>query len=238
MAGKKTTPAQERQQIKREWAAKLRRNGHVLTWKFQRGVVAIGSPSTSAPASTALAASRSPVPVPVPTASGGPATSGARQGRGADDPLPPPFDPETEAGRQRGRRRLAPGRRPWSRTCLHGERYGPAAAGGSNEALANSMAASGYGWTGSQTTCLDELWTRESGFDDEAANLTSDARGIAQNINGWSADYQPGDASQQIAWGLSYVAGRYGSPCAAWSHEEAVSWRPRQPHRGQWQRDR
>ena len=100
----------------------------------------------------------------------------------------------------------------------------PAAAGGSNEALANSMAASGYGWTGSQATCLDELWTRESGFDAYAANPTSDARGIAQNINGWSADYQPGNASQQIAWGLSYVAGRYGSPCGAWSHEEAMSW--------------
>src|SRR5260370_42305956 len=33
---------------------------------------------------------------------------------------------------------------------------------GSNEALANQVAASGYGWTGSQTTCLDRLWTRES----------------------------------------------------------------------------
>ena len=113
---------------------------------------------------------------------------------------------------------------------VHGHTTPPAATasasvtGGSNEALANSMAASGYGWTGGQTTCLDELWTRESGFDAYAANPTSDARGIAQNINGWSADYQPGNASQQIAWGLSYVAGRYGSPCAAWSHEEAVSW--------------
>ncbi len=97
--------------------------------------------------------------------------------------------------------------------------------GGSNEALANCMAAAApYGWTGAQTTCLDELWTRESGFDDEAANPTSDARGIAQDINGWSADYEPGNAPQQISWGLSYIAGRYGSPCAAWSHEEAVSW--------------
>jgi hypothetical protein len=108
----------------------------------------------------------------------------------------------------------------------HGHTPGPAApaAGGSNEALANSMAASGYGWTGSQATCLDELWTRESGFNDEAANPTSDARGIAQNINGWSADYEPGNAAQQVAWGLSYVAGRYGTPCGAWSHEEAMSW--------------
>lgn len=92
----------------------------------------------------------------------------------------------------------------------------------SNEALANSMAAS-YGWTGGQATCLDELWTHESGFDAYAANSTSDARGIPQNISGWSASYQPGNAGQQIAWGLSYIKGRYGSPCAAWSFEMSHS---------------
>ena len=91
--------------------------------------------------------------------------------------------------------------------------------GGSNEALANSMAASGYGWTGQQATCLDELWTEESGFSAYAANSTSDARGIPQNISGWSASYQPGNASQQITWGLDYIRGRYGTPCAAWSFE-------------------
>ena len=117
---------------------------------------------------------------------------------------------------------------------VHGHTPGPAVTasvpaiagcGGSNKALANCMAAAApYDWTGSQTTCLDELWTRESGFDADAANPTSDARGIAQNINGWSASYQPGNASQQIAWGLSYVAGRYGDPCNAWSHEEAANW--------------
>ena len=94
-----------------------------------------------------------------------------------------------------------------------------AGSGSSNEQLANNMAASGYGWTGSQATCLDELWTEESGFSAYAANPTSDARGIPQNINGWSADYQPGNASQQITWGLSYIAGRYGNPCAAWAFE-------------------
>ena len=85
------------------------------------------------------------------------------------------------------------------------------------------MAASGYGWTGQQATCLDELWTEESGFSAYAANPTSDARGIPQNISGWSAGYEPGNASQQITWGLSYIAGRYGAPCAAWSHEKSTS---------------
>ena len=91
--------------------------------------------------------------------------------------------------------------------------------GSSNEQLANSMAASGYGWTGVQATCLDELWTEESGFSAYAASPASDARGIPQNISGWSAGDQPGNAGQQIAWGLAYIAGRYGSPCAAWSFE-------------------
>ncbi len=96
-------------------------------------------------------------------------------------------------------------------------RSGPVTAN-SNEALANQMAA-GYGWTGSQATCLDELWTHESGFDAYAANSTSDARGIPQKISGWSADYQPGNARQQVAWGLAYIAGRYGNPCNAWAFE-------------------
>ncbi len=83
------------------------------------------------------------------------------------------------------------------------------------------MAASGYGWTGAQATCLDELWTEESGFNAYAANSTSDARGIPQNINGWSANYQPGNASQQVSWGLLYINGRYGDPCAAWTFERS-----------------
>ena len=93
-----------------------------------------------------------------------------------------------------------------------------AAPAGSNEALANQMAA-GYGWTGAQAACLDDLWNHESGFDAYAANPSSDARGIPQNISGWSAGYQPGNARQQIAWGLAYIQGRYGTPCSAWRFE-------------------
>jgi hypothetical protein len=93
---------------------------------------------------------------------------------------------------------------------------------GANVDLGRQMAA-GYGWTGQQFNCLDWLWTRESGWNAYAANPTSDARGIPQNINGWSA-YPPGEPAPQIAWGLAYIKGRYGSPCTAWQHEEANSW--------------
>ena len=93
---------------------------------------------------------------------------------------------------------------------------------GANVTLGQQMAAQ-RGWTGSQWTCLNELWTRESGWNADAANPTSDARGIPQDINGWS-DYAPGDASAQISWGLQYISGRYGTPCGAWAHETSEGW--------------
>jgi hypothetical protein len=37
------------------------------------------------------------------------------------------------------------------------------------------------------------------------------------------ADWRTSSATQ-ITWGLGYLKDRYGSPCAAWSHETAYSW--------------
>src|ERR1035441_4077163 len=54
--------------------------------------------------------------------------------------------------------------------------------------------AAARGWTGPEWACLDQLWTRESGWSAYAANPTSDARGIPQNINGWAA-YATGDVA-------------------------------------------
>lgn len=102
-----------------------------------------------------------------------------------------------------------------------------AASGASNEALANSMAASGYGWTGSQTTCLDELWTEESAgtWSPTVTNPTSGAYGIPQalpadKMASAGADWQT-NAATQIRWGLGYIAGRYGTPCGAWAFERS-----------------
>jgi hypothetical protein len=93
-----------------------------------------------------------------------------------------------------------------------------------NEALANQMAASGYGWRGAQATCLDELWTEESGFSSTAYNASSGATGIPQLLPGahkipanWS------DPRVQVRWGLIYVHDRYGTPCAAWAFETSHS---------------
>ena len=55
--------------------------------------------------------------------------------------------------------------------------------GGGNEALANAIAtAAPYYWAGSEATCLDELWIRESGFRAAALNPQSGAYGIPQAL--------------------------------------------------------
>jgi hypothetical protein len=102
----------------------------------------------------------------------------------------------------------------------------PSALSGSPQEIAQQMLdAQGRG---SQFFCLDALWTRESGWNVYATNPGSGAYGIPQALPGakmasagrdWHAD-----AATQIRWGLSYIDSAYGSPCAAWSHEEADGW--------------
>ena len=79
-----------------------------------------------------------------------------------------------------------------------------------------------------QFDCLDKLWTRESGWRWNADNPGSDAYGIPQSLPGSKmasagADWLTNPVTQ-ITWGLSYIKGRYGSPCAAWAHSESVNW--------------
>jgi peptidoglycan DL-endopeptidase CwlO len=103
-----------------------------------------------------------------------------------------------------------------------GPGHAAAGSGSSNEHLANSMAASGYGWAGSQAACLDALWTEESGFSSTAYNSSSGATGIPQLLPG--AHQVPAnwpDPRVQIRWGLAYIHDTYGSPCAAWAFEKS-----------------
>ena len=69
-----------------------------------------------------------------------------------------------------------------------------------------------------QWSCLDSLWEHESRWDYQAANPHSSARGIPQalvNLHGLPRSWES-DPQAQIQWGLDYIYGRYGSPCAAW----------------------
>ncbi len=100
----------------------------------------------------------------------------------------------------------------------------PAHPSGSPQQIAKAMLGS-YGWSSSEFGCLNELWTRESGWNPAAAN-PSGAFGIPQALPGSKmasagADWQTNPATQ-IRWGLGYVSDLYGSPCGAWDHELAT----------------
>lgn len=96
------------------------------------------------------------------------------------------------------------------------------------KATANELMSSTYGWGADQFGCLDALWTKESGWNYQATNPSSGAYGIPQSLPGskmasHGADWRTNPATQ-IAWGLDYIAGRYGTPCGAWDHSQSVGW--------------
>jgi hypothetical protein len=98
---------------------------------------------------------------------------------------------------------------------------------GSPQQIAEQML-SQFGWSSGQFSCLQPLWALESGWSVYASNPGSGAYGIPQALPGSKmASAGPNwqsDAATQIRWGLTYIQGTYGSPCAAWSHEEADGW--------------
>ena len=84
------------------------------------------------------------------------------------------------------------------------------------------------GWGMDEYDCLVALWNRESHWNVYAHNTGSGAYGIPQSLPGEKMasvadDWQTNPATQ-IEWGLRYIQGRYGSPCGAWAHSEAVHW--------------
>jgi hypothetical protein len=102
----------------------------------------------------------------------------------------------------------------------------PPPAPGTAKSIAYGMLAS-FGFSTSQFSCLDDLWTHESGWMVDAENA-SGAFGIPQALPGSrmataGPDWQT-DAATQIKWGLGYIQQTYGTPCGAWAHEEADNW--------------
>lgn len=98
---------------------------------------------------------------------------------------------------------------------------------GANRAIGRKLAAQ-RGWTGDQWTCLNNLWTKESGWRHAADNPYSSAYGIPQALPGSKmksagSDWRTNPATQ-IKWGLGYIKGRYGTPCGAWRHFLTKNW--------------
>jgi len=99
---------------------------------------------------------------------------------------------------------------------------------GDARGIAAEMAAERYGWGTGEFSCLNALWTRESGWDTNASNPSSGAYGIPQALPGskmaaFGSDWQTNPVTQ-IEWGLDYIGGRYGTPCGAWSTFQSQGW--------------
>ncbi len=83
------------------------------------------------------------------------------------------------------------------------------------------------GWEG-QFSCLDALWSGESGWDPRATNQFSGAYGIPQSLPATKMatagkDWRTNPITQ-IRWGLGYIEASYGSPCAAQSFKQSHGW--------------
>ncbi len=119
--------------------------------------------------------------------------------------------------------RLADQRRS-SRSSARTQASAPVAYGSPRAIARDQLAA--RGWS-DQFGCLDNLWTRESGWRTTAAN-SSGAYGIPQALPGSKmasegSDWRTNPATQ-IRWGLGYIGSRYGDPCGAWSHFQSKGW--------------
>jgi hypothetical protein len=104
--------------------------------------------------------------------------------------------------------------------------YVPPPDPGTAQAIAYNMLKS-FGFSHSQFGCLDNIWSRESGWRYNAYNA-SGAYGIPQALPGskmaaagpnWQTD-----PTTQIRWGLGYIKGRYGTPCDAWAFWQDNGW--------------
>lgn len=126
---------------------------------------------------------------------------------------------------------------PGGQAAAAGDTTAHGASAAANQTIARLLAAP-YGWAAGQNWAdLVSLWNRESGWSNTIANTSSGALGIAQALGhgtttsaGSLGNEYPsraandGNAAAQIAWGLAYIHDRYGSPTAAWAHEESAGW--------------
>ncbi|MEH3033961.1 MAG: hypothetical protein PGN07_07945 [Aeromicrobium erythreum] len=84
------------------------------------------------------------------------------------------------------------------------------------------------GWGDDEFSCLDAIWTQESGWRVSAENPGSGAYGIPQALPGSKmasagSDWRTNPRTQ-ITWGLGYIEQRYGTPCSANAFKKSHGW--------------
>lgn len=86
-----------------------------------------------------------------------------------------------------------------------------------------------YHWSEADFQALVNMWNKESGWNYKAENPSSKAYGIPQanpsggNLIALDPKYR-NDPKFQVDWGLDYIAGRYGTPSAAWARWQSMGW--------------
>jgi hypothetical protein len=94
--------------------------------------------------------------------------------------------------------------------------------------IARQILKNKFGYGSNQFECFNNIIMRESKWKVDATNPSSGAYGIPQALPGSKmasegSDWRTNPATQ-IIWGVKYMKGRYGSPCAAWSFKAANGW--------------
>lgn len=94
--------------------------------------------------------------------------------------------------------------------------------------VAKAIAKAKHGWGPTQFVCLNNLWTRESGWRYRANNSRTGAYGIPQahpgsKMSTVARDWRTNPVTQ-IRWGLRYIDSRYNTPCAAWAKFKRSNW--------------
>lgn len=97
-----------------------------------------------------------------------------------------------------------------------------------SKAYARAYILAEYGWGDDQWEALEQLWTKESGWNHLAVNPYSGATGIPQALPGdkmasHGADWKT-NPKTQIHWGCWYIELRYQDPKGAWAHFLAENW--------------
>ncbi|MGH3712737.1 MAG: lytic transglycosylase domain-containing protein [Micromonosporaceae bacterium] len=85
-----------------------------------------------------------------------------------------------------------------------------------------------WGYKLDQMPCLEQLWDKESGWNERASNPSTGAYGIPQALPGdkmaeYGDDWRTNPVPQ-IKWGLDYIKGRYDTPCGAWGFFQNNGW--------------
>ncbi|MEY9888176.1 uncharacterized protein YkwD [Catenulispora sp. MAP12-49] len=171
------------------------------------------SSSSAAPTSASSSTSTTP-PVPTSTSTSTPAPTTAK----SETPLPSKTSTSTPT----------PTKTTTTPSSSSSSSSGSSTNMGYNATPAQAKAIAAAVVPSGELGCFSDIIERESSWNVFATNPSSGAYGLGQALPGDKmasmGSAWRNSALVQIKWALSYMNGRYGSPCAAWTFWQAHNW--------------